>query len=117
MPRLKRVPIVMRRSVVGAATAKGRVQIVLDDDSVQIADHVILATGYRVDIAAYGFLSPMLLGQIAQTDGYPLLDAGLESSVAGLHFLGAPAAWSFGPMMRFVSGSSFAARALLKRVL
>ncbi len=107
----------MRRSVVGAATTKGRVQIVLDDDSVHIADHVILATGYRVDIAAYRFLSPMLLGQIAQTDGYPLLDAGLESSVAGLHFLGAPAAWSFGPMMRFVSGSSFAARALLKRVL
>ncbi len=30
---------------------------------------------------------------------------GLESSVAGLHFVGAPAAWSFGPIMRFVSGS------------
>lgn len=33
---------------------------------------------------------------------------GLESSVPGLHFLGAPAAWSFGPIMRFASGGWYA---------
>jgi hypothetical protein len=32
--------------------------------------------------------------------------------VPGLHFLGAPAAASFGPLMRFVSGAGYAARAV-----
>ena len=36
---------------------------------------------------------------------------GLESSVPGLHFTGAPAAWSFGPIMRFVSGAGTGAGA------
>jgi hypothetical protein len=35
-----------------------------------------------------------------------------ESSTPGLHFLGAPAAWSYGPTMRFVSGSWYASAAL-----
>ena len=34
----------------------------------------------------------------------------------GLHFLGAPAAWSFGPTMRFVSGGWYAGRALSRAV-
>jgi hypothetical protein len=32
--------------------------------------------------------------------------------VRGLHFLGAPAVHSFGALVRFVSGTDFAARAL-----
>jgi hypothetical protein len=45
-------------------------------------------------------------------NGYPELGYGFESSLPGLHFIGAPAAWSFGPLMRFVSGTEFAGRAL-----
>jgi hypothetical protein len=45
-------------------------------------------------------------------NGYPLLRPGMESSVPGLHFVGAPAAWSFGPIMRFVSGGWYTGRAL-----
>ena len=74
---------------------------------------MLAATGFRVDIAKYPFLSERLLPQIAVADsGYPTLSGGFESSVPGLHFLGAPAAWSFGPLMRFVSGSWFASRTL-----
>jgi len=32
---------------------------------------------------------------------YPQLKEGFESSVPRLHFLGAPAIWSFGPLMQF----------------
>ena len=80
-------------------------------------DHVMLATGYRVDISRYEFLSAGVLRALRVSDGYPELGAGLESSVAGLHFLGAPAARSFGPLCRFVSGTSFAAQALTRRIL
>lgn len=46
---------------------------------------------------------------------YPVLSHGMESSVAGLHFLGAPAALSFGPLMRFVTGSHYATTRLVRR--
>jgi hypothetical protein len=49
--------------------------------------------------------------------GYPQLDGGFQSSVPGLHFLGAPAAWSFGPLMRFVAGTEFASLALTRGIL
>ena len=51
----------------------------------------LLATGYRVDLRRYRFLAPSLLARLRHCDGYPVLDEGLESSVRGLHFLGAAA--------------------------
>jgi FAD-dependent urate hydroxylase len=36
--------------------------------------------------------------------------------VPGLHFVGAPAAESFGPIMRFVSGTPFTGRALAEHI-
>ena len=41
-----------------------------------------------------------------------MLNGGYETSIPGMHFIGAPAAWSFGPLMRFVAGAGFAARAV-----
>ena len=49
------------------------------------------------------------------TGEYPVLGPGLESSVAGVHFVGAPLAYSFGPVMRFVVGSWYAAPAIARR--
>ena len=49
-------------------------------------------------------------------DGAPLLGAGFESSIRGLHFVGAFAAASFGPVMRFVSGTPFTGVALGRHV-
>ena len=80
-------------------------------------DHVLLATGYRVDIARYPFIPSSLLKAVDYVNGYPRLNDRFESSVPGLHFLGAPAAWSFGPLMRFVAGADFASRNLTRGVL
>ena len=110
--RLADVPISTGRNVVRAVRAGDTVDLLLDDGSARRVDHVVLGTGYRVDIARYDFLTPEIVSRVRCVAGYPVLRAGLESSVPGLHFLGAPAAWSFGPIMRFVSGSWFAAQAL-----
>jgi FAD-dependent urate hydroxylase len=110
--RLEAVRTELGREVAEAREAGGRVRLRLDDGSELEADHVLLGTGYRVDIARYSFLSPELLQAIDRVNGYPRLSPGLESSVAGLHFLGAPAAWSFGPLMRFVAGSRFTGTSL-----
>jgi hypothetical protein len=50
-------------------------------------------------------------------NGYPVLKRGLESSIPGLHFLGKPAAWSFGPLVGFVSGTEFAANELTRSIV
>ncbi|MHB8412133.1 MAG: FAD-dependent oxidoreductase [Candidatus Acidiferrales bacterium] len=110
--RLEHVSIRLGRSVVSAAPVGHRVRIRLDDGSERIVDHVLLGTGYRVDVAKYEFLAPDIVQSIRQFNGYPWLGVGLESSVPGLHFLGAPAARSFGPLMQFVSGTQYASRSL-----
>lgn len=114
--RLADVPITTGRSVAGAEEVDGRVQVQLDDGSVRVVDHVLCGTGYRIDIERYEFLPPALVQMIDRANGYPRLGQGFESSVPGLHFVGAPAAWSWGPVMRFVSGTWFTGHALAKSV-
>jgi hypothetical protein len=49
--------------------------------------------------------------------GYPVLRPGFESSIPGLHFAGTAATLSFGPVMRFVVGTWYAAPALARNIL
>ncbi|MGW0708692.1 NAD(P)-binding domain-containing protein [Streptomyces sp. NPDC002643] len=72
------------------------------------ADHVIAATGYRVDLGAMGFLGHEVRTELAVSRGAPVLGAGFRSSIPGLYFTGVPAAASYGPVMRFVCGTEFA---------
>lgn len=80
------------------------------------ADHVIAATGYRVDLAAMDFLGHELRAELAVSRGTPKLGAGYASSVPGLYFTGLPAAASYGPVMRFVCGTEFASPRLAKHL-
>jgi FAD-dependent urate hydroxylase len=73
-------------------------------------DHVIAATGYQVDLAAIPFLAEGLRTQIASIGTWPRLSPSFESSVPGLYFVGLAAGATFGPLMRFVCGTPFAAR-------
>jgi cation diffusion facilitator CzcD-associated flavoprotein CzcO len=117
VPRLEDVPITMDSPVAEVARANGHVRLRLGDGATREVDHVLLATGYRVDVAKYPFLSPRLVDAISRVGGYPRLDHGFQTSVPGLHFVGAPAAWSMGPLMRFVAGADFAARSVARAIL
>jgi FAD-dependent urate hydroxylase len=115
--RLADVSLHLDCRVVSATASEHGLELRLTSGARRYVDHLMLGTGYRVDIAKYPFLGHALLADLEQVDGFPILTRGLESSVPGLHFLGAPAAWSFGPIMRFVSGSWYVSRALTRRVL
>jgi len=80
-------------------------------------DHVLLATGYRIDITKLNFISAELLKSIVRRGGSPVLRSGLQSSVPGLHFVGSSSVMSYGPLMRFVAGADYAARHLTQRVV
>jgi cation diffusion facilitator CzcD-associated flavoprotein CzcO len=116
-PRLRNVPITTGRAVVSVTAADERVVLRLDDGTTREADHVLLGTGYVVDIGRYEFLPAELVQGVRRSDGAPALEEGFESSIPGLHFLGATAVDSFGPVMRFVAGTAYAARAVTRRVL
>jgi cation diffusion facilitator CzcD-associated flavoprotein CzcO len=115
--RLQSIPIRLGCSVANVAASGLRVRVRLSDGSERMVDHVLLGTGYRVNVAKYEFLSHELVQSVRRCNGYPYLEQGLETSVPGLHILGAPAAWSFGPLMQFVSGARYAARSLTRHVL
>jgi cation diffusion facilitator CzcD-associated flavoprotein CzcO len=117
VPRLRDVPIQTRLRVTAASRSNGQVRLRLDDGTDRVADHVLLATGYRVDVSKYDFLSPAIAAGVERVNGLPRLTSALESSVPGLHFVGAPAAFSHGPLMRFVAGAGYASRALSRAVL
>ncbi|MFD0523541.1 NAD(P)-binding domain-containing protein [Paractinoplanes durhamensis] len=114
--RLREVPIRFGFEVRSASQDGRHIRVESTTGEILSGDHVIYGTGYRVDIARYPFLAPPLVRAVRRVSGYPVLGPGLESSVPGLHFAGAPAAWSFGPIMRFVSGGWFASRAVAKRI-
>jgi FAD-dependent urate hydroxylase len=122
-PRLSKVPITTGRSVVSASPRGEELVLKLDDGSTREVDHLLLATGYRLDLARLAFLEPELLGRVRMLgrvrtrDSSPVLAAGFESSVRGLHFLGAPAGRTFGPVMHHVCGTWAAARGLTRAVV
>jgi thioredoxin reductase len=108
-----RIPFLGSISLVSAAARNGgiRLRVRRDDGSEQelATDHIIAATGYKVDMARLTFLGD-LRNQIRQIEGTPVLTSRFESSVPGLYFTGVAAANSFGPLLRFAFGARFAAR-------
>jgi FAD-dependent urate hydroxylase len=116
VPRVRDIAVNLGRRVSSVAMGHGYIELTLEDGEVRTADHVLLATGYHVDIARYPFLSPGLVAQIDRVGGYPRLSRAFETSVPGLFVLGAPAAWSFGPLFRFVAGTGYAATALARSI-
>jgi len=114
--RLEDVNIKTSRFVAAAHSSGSQVQLKLNDGSVSVVDHVILGTGYSVDISRYRFLSQDIVRQVQVFDGYPVLDSGFRSSLPGLHFIGAAAARTFGPLLYFVAGTEFSSIALTSEI-
>jgi FAD-dependent urate hydroxylase len=117
VPRLRGVRMTTGVAVASIKANGEGLNLQLSDGTRRTLDHVMLATGYQVNISRYQFLSQAVLKQLRLSDGYPELNAGFESSVPGLHFVGAPAAHSFGPLCRFVSGTPFTARSVTRWLL
>jgi thioredoxin reductase len=85
-------------------------ELQVSDGKVIQADHVLLATGYRVNIKRLPMLDQSLLAAIAMDRDVPVLNPWFESSVPGLYFIGITSLQSFGPLYRFVVGTKAAAQ-------
>jgi hypothetical protein len=113
--RVAGIRLLRGRRIARSEVADGAVRLALDGpegiEEVE-ADHVLAATGYRVDLGRLSVLDPELRALIDTSHGAPLLSRRFESSVPGLFFTGIAAVNQFGPLMRFVCGAEFAARRL-----
>jgi thioredoxin reductase len=114
-----RVEIHLNSRVSSAAvTAGGSVRLrVHSSDGVRdiTAEHVVAATGFRVDIDRVQYLDPSLARSIArEVDGIPALDSRFGTSVPGLFIVGLPSAPVFGPIMRFMYGAKHVAPVLAR---
>jgi FAD-dependent urate hydroxylase len=105
--RLGEVQLHVGKTVRSATQIDSRLNLQISDSSKAEFDHLLFGTGYKIDVSKYHFLSTEILSAVRQSSGYPVLNGDFQSSVPGLYFLGAPAAWSFGPLMRFVAGTEF----------
>lgn len=114
-PRFAKVRCNSGRTILGARALGDRIALDLDVGE-RVFDRVLLGTGYRIDVARLGMFGPQLLERIARTDGSPVLRPGFESSVPKLHFVGSYAVKSFGPLLRFIAGAPYAARAVGQEV-
>jgi Pyridine nucleotide-disulphide oxidoreductase len=117
---LGRVPLVLGFSTVDAEILDHRVCLHLRaEDGTErkiYPQHVIAATGYKVDLNRLTFLSSMLRDKIRTVEGAPVLSSSFESSLPGLYFVGLAAANSFGPVMRFAYGAGYTARHLPQKI-
>jgi FAD-dependent urate hydroxylase len=108
------------KKAVEVQEAEGKVKLSLADAlgnrETLTVDHVVCATGYRVDVSRLEFIEPAVVADLATISGSPRLSATFESSRRGLYFAGLPAAATFGPLMRFVAGTDFAARRITRGV-
>jgi thioredoxin reductase len=96
----------------------GRIQLTTVDGFGQCetieSDHIVAATGYRVDLRKLDFLGADTLARLRMVDHTPMLSSNFESSIPGLYFTGLAAARSFGPVLRFVMGAIHPARRLAR---
>src|SRR5262249_20521968 len=115
-----RVPLHLGSNITRATPKGSRVEIGVggaDGGERHLAwDHLVAATGYRVDMSRLSVLSPPVRSQLRTLQGAPVLSSKFESSVGGLYFVGLAAANTFGPVMRFVYGAGFAARQLSREL-
>ncbi|MGZ5802431.1 MAG: NAD(P)-binding domain-containing protein [Burkholderiaceae bacterium] len=119
--RLEAVPKLLGFQLIHAEARAGRARLLLagpDGRQRQVlADHVIAATGYEVDVRRLGYLSAGIIEKLQLIGPTPRLSAHFESSVPGLYFVGAISATSFGPSMRFIAGSDFTCQRIVKHLM
>jgi thioredoxin reductase len=109
-----RLPVHLRTAIKKTEIHQNRLHLQLSgpdgkDREIE-TDHIIAGTGYKVDLGRIPFLNRELRSEIRAVNDTPVLSTNFESSVPGLHFVGASAANSFGPLVRFAYGAGFTAK-------
>lgn len=96
----------------------GDLVVKLDNDRSLVVDHVILATGYKVQMKLIPFLAQgNILNTLATINGFPVLDDHFETNVPGLFVTSLPASQHFGPFFAFTVAVRTSAKVIGEKLL
>jgi cation diffusion facilitator CzcD-associated flavoprotein CzcO len=119
-PRLKddRVTIWPQTELTSCAQLEnGALLATLSNEETIIVDQIVLATGYKVDIARLPIFASSLRERIETRNGFPVLDNHFETSVPGLFITSMPAMQDFGPFFGFTISVRTSAKLICQRLL
>ena len=88
----------------------------LSDSSRLAVDRVVIACGYRADLASVPYLQGVI-ERVAIADGYPVLDEHFQTTLDGLYVTGFSATRDFGPFFGFVKGAPASATVIVRDLL
>jgi len=114
-----KIELLPRHRIQSTQDIGGRVRLVVEgpDGTKEImADRVIAATGFKINLERLTYLDPEIRKNIAREDFAPALNSSFETSIPGLFLVGAASAPIFGPVMRFMFGAKHASRILARRL-
>lgn len=101
------------RIVASQVRPAGDLEVRLDNGETLTVDHVVLATGYQVDMSRVPFLAAGdVLDEMEVVDGFPVLDSRFQTSVPGLFVTSMPATRDFGPFFAFTVSVRTSARVI-----
>jgi lysine/ornithine N-monooxygenase len=109
-PALTDVRVTQGVAVKGVNRRNGALCLALSDGSEREAEVAIVAAGFRFDLSRLSFLSPELRSGVRlDEDRRPVLDRWFRTTERNLLLVGFAAAHRFGPIVRFIPGTRFAA--------
>jgi cation diffusion facilitator CzcD-associated flavoprotein CzcO len=115
-----RFPQYLGSSIKGAAVENEKVKLSFiknDGEEMDLfVDHVIGATGFKVEVSRLKFLSEEVRQKIETVDDTPVLTTNFETTVPGLYLVGVASANCFGPLTRFAYGAKFTAKHLARHL-
>jgi FAD-dependent urate hydroxylase len=119
-PRLasERVKLLPNTEMVSSVEEDGELRVTLNNGEEVVCDKVIFATGYKVDITRVPVLSSgNILTQLETRNGFPVLDAHLQTSVPGLFITSMPAMQDFGPFFGFTIAVRVSAKLICEAII
>ena len=91
--------------------ANGEIEVTLNTGDHFLVDHVVLATGYKVNMARIPLLADgNLLAQLHTRNDFPILDEHFQTNIPGLYVTSMPATQDFGPFFAFTISVRTSAR-------
>lgn len=108
-----------KTTVVGCKESPhGGLTVTLSNRRSLAIDHVVLATGYQVDVRRLDYIARTNITRgLACDNGFPVLDERFQSTCPGLYFTGIHAVNDFGPFLFFVAGAFAAAEIIGKDIM
>lgn len=115
----EKVPVFANITINQVRVVNNKVQLKFTNGDETYADHIIVASGFKIHIDKLPFVEDHLKKQIVREEengAFPKLNQNFESNLKGLFFAGPLSAHSHGPTFRFILGLGKASKTIIRSI-